>query len=149
MKSRLFSNKFVVDAPLESVRAFHSDPGSMAEITPPGIRVQTERMPDAIADDEWMQFVLHIGPMRAPWKARFEAVGASGFTDRLLSGPFREWVHRHSFEQLTPTSTAVVDEIQAVFGSGAVNGFVSRAMWYGLPILFAFRAWKTRQILET
>lgn len=146
-RRRRHRNEFLVEAPAARVGIFHSDPASMAEITPPGIRVSVHTMPSAVVDDASMEFSLRIGPISVPWSARFEDVSATGFTDRLVSGPFREWVHQHAFEERTPTTTAVIDEIHAVFGTGIRDGFVSRAMWYGLPILFAFRAWKTRRIL--
>jgi hypothetical protein len=45
--------------------------------------------------------------------------------------------------------TEVKDHIQARPGKGFPRGLVSRFMWLNLPILFAYRAWRTKQAVET
>jgi hypothetical protein len=45
-------------------------------------------------------------------------------------------------------STAVFDIIHAELKSRGAMRFVGALMWLNLPILFAFRAWQTRRLLE-
>jgi hypothetical protein len=46
-------------------------------------------------------------------------------------------------------TTDVVDEVEAALKRHPFWGPVGALMWIGLPLLFAYRGWRTRQILET
>ncbi len=95
-----------------------------------------------------MDFSLGVGPISMRWVARIESVSPSGFTDRQLRGPFAEWVHRHSFIALDNQTTEVLDEITLWPRSNPWWWLVGMGMRGGLPFLFAFRARKTRRMLE-
>jgi hypothetical protein len=45
-------------------------------------------------------------------------------------------------------TTEVVDEVEAKLKRHPLWGPVGLAMWLGLPLLFAYRGWKTRRLLE-
>jgi len=91
---------------------------------------------------------MWLGPFPIHWKARIEAVSPNGFTDHQVSGPFAEWVHRHNFEVVDEHTTDVVDEIALRLRSHPLWWLVGMGMRLGLPILFAYRAWKTRRNLQ-
>ncbi len=95
-----------------------------------------------------MDFSLGVGPISIRWVARIEKVSPNGFIDRQLRGPFAEWVHGHSFIALDNQTTEVVDEITLRPSSHPWWWLVGMGMWAGLPILFAFRASKTRRMLQ-
>jgi ligand-binding SRPBCC domain-containing protein len=120
----------------------------MAAITPPSIRVKIHRTPPDLRNGGEMEFALWIGPLPIRWTASIEKVSESGFTDRLKSGPFADWVHRHSFLPLDDRTTEVIDQISLRLKTHLVWGPVGLGFWLGLPLLFAFRGWKTRQLLE-
>ncbi len=95
-----------------------------------------------------MAFTLWLGPLPVPWTARIEDVSPTGFVDRQVSGPFAAWRHRHSYRAITPTVTEVVDQIEATLRAHIWWGPIGLGMWLTLPLLFAYRAWKTRRLLE-
>lgn len=95
-----------------------------------------------------MVFTLWLGPFPMRWLARIEEVSESGFTDRQLIGPYDSWVHRHIFEVLAGGRTAVVDEICLRLSRKPPAFLAGLGMAAGLPVLFAYRAWKTRRLLE-
>jgi ligand-binding SRPBCC domain-containing protein len=80
--------------------------------------------------------------------ASIESVTASGFTDRQLSGPFAEWVHRHSFVKVNDNMTEVIDQIALRLKPHFIWGLIGLCFWFGLPVLFAYRGWKTRRLIE-
>jgi ligand-binding SRPBCC domain-containing protein len=94
-----------------------------------------------------MDFTLWLGPLPIHWLAKIEHVKATGFTDRQLHGPFRRWVHRHTFELIDGTTTMVIDEIEFNLQVHPLWGIVGLGMWLSLPLLFAYRGWRTRQLL--
>ena len=142
---RSFTNRTMVQASLEAVAAFHRDSQTLKALTPPPIFVQLHQV-EPLAEGSLADFTLWIGPLPVRWTAVHSDVDPLyGFTDTQALGPYETWVHRHTFEAVTVDSTDVVDEIRANFGSGIFNGLVSRLMWWGLPLLFAYRGWVTRR----
>ena len=143
-----YNHRFPVKAPLAEVAAFHQQPASMGAITPPPMRVEVQHAPDTLASGGEMAFTLWFGPLPIHWIAWIENVSDVGFSDRQVSGPFTEWVHRHSFAQVDDQTTEVIDEISIQLKPNLFWGLVGLGFVFGLPVLFAYRGWKTRRLLE-
>lgn len=144
-----FERPFNVKAPIERVAAFHRRSANMAAITPPPIIVQIHHAPEEIQEGTDMEFTLWLGPLPIRWLARMEQVSRQGFVDRQLKGPFRQWVHDHRFESIDEANTRVIDSITFALRPHLLLGPVGLVLRIGLPFLFAFRAWRTRRLLET
>lgn len=95
-----------------------------------------------------MKFTLWAGPLPIHWHARMENISANGFDDRQVHGPFSEWVHRHRYEAVNEQTTEVVDDITLRLSSKPLWWVIGLGMRISLPILFAFRAWKTQRLLQ-
>lgn len=143
-----YHHTFIVKAPLEKVAAFHRQSSSMGAITPPPVVVQVHQAPALLNDGDEMDFTLWLGPLPIRWLARIEQPSPTGFVDRLIQGPFTAWVHTHTFRSIDPTTTEVIDAIAITPSAKLFWKVVGYGMWLNLPILFAFRAWKTKRILE-
>lgn len=143
-----YNHRFTVKAPLSEVAAFHQQPGSMAAITPPPVRVDMHSEAQSLSDGDELSFTLWFGPLPIHWRARIEDVSATGFSDRQVNGLFKEWVHRHSFEMLDNDTTLVRDVISIRLADGLLWKLVGLGFVLGLPVLFAYRGWRTRWLLE-
>jgi ligand-binding SRPBCC domain-containing protein len=143
-----YIHHFRVKAPLSRVAAFHRQSLSMGAITPPPIRVKLGRAPVTLSSASEMDFTLWLGPLAIGWEALIEDVSESGFTDRQLSGPFSEWVHRHTFVQEDDQTTEVIDRVSLRLKPHPWWGPVGLGFLLGLPVLFAYRARATRRLLE-
>ncbi len=144
----IYRHHFQVNTSLTRVVEFHQQSASMAAITPPPMIVKIHQAPVVLAEGAEMNFTIWLGPFPAHWLARIENVTPNGFTDRQMRGPFAEWVHRHTFSAVDAHTTAVTDEINLRLSSQPLWWLVGLGMRAGLPILFAYRAWKTRKILS-
>jgi ligand-binding SRPBCC domain-containing protein len=142
-----YQHRFIVPAPLSAVAEFHSRAKSMAAITPPPIRVKIHHAPPVLGEGDEMDFTLWLGPLPVHWLARIEEVSANGFSDRQLAGPFAAWRHRHVFTAVDDHTTEVVDQVTFQVRRHPIWGPVALGMILGLPLLFAYRAWKTRGLL--
>lgn len=142
-----FRHRFQVHAPLSDVTAFHSQSASMAAITPPPLAVILHHSPPILNEGDTMDFSLKFGPFSIRWLAQIESVTSAGFTDRQLRGPFAEWVHQHKFSAVDDNTTDVIDEITMRLSRDPIRFLLGLGMRLGLPLLFAFRAWKTRRLL--
>lgn len=146
MKTFVFLTR--VEAPLEKVAAFYRQPGILKQLTPPLIGFQWHYV-EPLEEGSRVAFTMWFGPIPVRWEAVHENVDYNqGFTDRQQRGPFRQWVHNHSFQRADDATTCIRDEIRAEFGQGCWDGLVSRLMWLGLPFLFSYRAWVTRRALR-
>jgi ligand-binding SRPBCC domain-containing protein len=143
-----YQHRFRVKASVQKVAEFHSRAASMAAITPPPIIVKIHHAPEVLTDGDRMAFTMWIGPLPIYWEAQIEAVSVAGFTDRQLRGPFDTWVHRHSFVAVNTGMTEVVDELQLSLRRNPFWWLVGLSMRIGMPLLFAFRAWKTKRKLK-
>jgi len=142
-----YHHQFTVKAPLAAVAEFHRQSASMGAITPPPIIVKVHSAPERLDDGDEMAFTLWLGPLPIHWRARIDTVTETGFIDRLISGPFTKWEHRHSFVPIDEGKTTVIDEVSVELSRHWLWKLVGLSMWLTLPLLFAFRGWKTRQIL--
>ncbi len=142
-----YMHRFRVKASLERVAAFHHDSRALKQLTPPLVFVTFNDV-QPLGEGSVSDFKLWLGPIPIRWVAVHSQVGPTGFTDTQAEGPFKQWVHRHTFERIDITTTEVKDEIQAEPGTHPFWGLISRFMWLNLPIMFAFRAWRTRRALK-
>lgn len=144
-----YQHEFTVAAPLETVAEFHSRSASMGAITPPPVVVRVHQAPERLQEGDRMDFTMWLGPLPVRWLAQIEDVSPEGFTDRQVRGPFERWVHRHTFVPLESGNTLVRDEIEYRPKRHPFWGPVGFLMGLNLPVLFAFRGWKTRNLLES
>lgn len=143
----IYRHRFRVSAPLEAVSAFHSRSAAMAAITPPPLIVQIHQAPRVLADGDEMAFSLWLGPLPLSWRARIEEMTPYGFVDRQVQGPMGLWQHRHTFVPIDDNTTEVVDEVELAVRPHPLWGPVGLGMALSLPLLFAYRAWRTRRLV--
>ncbi len=142
-----YSHRFTVNAPLAAVAEFHTRSGSMAAITPPPIVTRIHHAPARLAEGDFMDFTLWLGPVPIRWQARIEDATPAGFVDRQQRGPFRQWVHRHSFISVDQNTTQIIDDIELSLRPHPWWGLIGAGMALTLPLLFAYRTWQTRRLL--
>ncbi|WP_322799992.1 SRPBCC family protein [Thermoflexus sp.] len=142
-----FHHSFDVQAPQEAVIRFHQDPMALERLTPPLLGLRWE-LREPLAPGSRVRFSFGLGPLRIRWTARHEEVSPEGFVDEQEEGPFARWRHRHRFEAIGPDRTRIVDAIEADLPASPLRRVVAWAIWLGLPLLFAYRAWQTRRALE-
>lgn len=142
-----FTHEFTVAAPRDAVAHFHRRRQSLVEITPPPIIMRIQEGPEILSSGDELRFTLWLGPFPIHWHAAIEAVSDDGFADRQISGPFDHWVHQHTFLDKGEGLTTVRDVIEYVYKRHLIWGLIGRLFVLGLPVLFAYRAWRTRRLL--
>lgn len=143
-----YHHRFEVKAPLAEVAQFHRLSASMGAITPPPVLVRVHHAPEVLKDGDEMDFTMWLGPLPVRWVARIEDVTSSGFVDRMLRGPFSSWVHHHRFVGVDTQTIAVEDHVEVTLSSHPFWKLVGGFMWVNLPVLFAYRGFKTRRLLS-
>lgn len=145
---RTYSHQFHVNAPLESVVEFHRETRALKKLTPPPLFVSFKKV-EPLAEGSVADFTMWFGPIPIHWVAKHSDVEPEkGFTDQQVEGPFEAWVHRHSFQPIEESKTMIIDRVQAEPSNHPFWGLISRFMWISMPILFTYRAWRTRREVE-
>lgn len=100
----------LLPAPLSGVFSFFSQPEGLDEITPPWLSFQIEQ---ATSPGRGARFDYRLRWRGLPlsWKSEITRWDPPHcFADTQLSGPYRSWVHTHSFES-HPHGTFCRDEV--------------------------------------
>lgn len=138
-----YRHRFIVNAPLAEVAAFHKDSRALRDLTPPPLRVRFNKV-EPLAEGSVADFSMGVWPVFVRWVAvHSQVTEQNGFVDTQQQGPFGSWRHQHTFRAVDEHTTEVIDEIEAEYG-----GALSRFMWLNLPVLFAYRARQTKAALE-
>ncbi|MEO0794519.1 MAG: SRPBCC family protein [Verrucomicrobiota bacterium] len=100
--------------PLEEVFAFFSKAENLERITPPelGFKITTP-LPIEMAQDSVIdyQIRLHGIPMR--WRTLIPVWNPPHeFVDEQIKGPYKTWIHRHSFTAIDDKNTLITDYVR-------------------------------------
>ncbi len=127
MSTHLIEREQFVDRPLDEVFEFYAEARNLERLTPDWLSFQVLtpspiRM-EAGARIEY-RLRLHGFPLR--WISRIEAwEPRTGFVDRQIHGPYREWHHSHEFEA-SGTGTIVRDRVRYELPLGALGEIARR-----------------------
>ena len=114
MFKHLFQTETVIPAPRDAVFSFFSDASNLSRLTPTSLDFQI-LTPSPIAMNEGTLIDYRIKlrgfPMRwrtriTRWNPPFE------FADEQLKGPYRIWLHHHTFEDIGDGRTLMRDEVR-------------------------------------
>jgi ligand-binding SRPBCC domain-containing protein len=142
-----YHHSFTAPSPQEQVLDFHRSSASLGAITPPVLLMRNFEAPDILGEGSTVSFTLWLGPLPVRWQAWIEHVSPAGFDDVQVEGPFRIWVHTHRFEAQPDGSCLVQDHVRFELKAHPVWGPVGALMALGLPLLFAYRARRTKSLL--
>ena len=114
-----------LDAPAETVFAWHARPGAFQRLAPPWAPVRLESF-EGIQEGDRAVIRLGPGPLALRWVAEHhDVIEGRQFCDRQVQGPFAHWNHTHRFEPLDDGRCRLVDQIEYAPPAGAVGAAVS------------------------
>ncbi|WP_267639231.1 SRPBCC family protein [Haloarchaeobius amylolyticus] len=157
-----YRRETVVRAPFEDVWEFHSKVSGLEALTPDWMHLRVESVtgPDGDPDPgilepgaeiDMSMRPLNVGP-RQRWTSviteREEDDGAAFFRDEMRGGPFRKWVHTHSF-YATDGGTKVEDRVEYRLPLGGLGDIAGPLAWVGFEPMFRARHRATKKLLES
>ena len=151
-----------IDASLDDVWQFHSTSAGLERLTPDwmGLRVESTMGPDGDSDPEVLEagseLSLSIRPFgvgpRQYWTSvitqRVEKPGRAYFVDEMVHGPFKTWVHTHSFFA-DGSETVLRDHVEYELPVGGFTDPLSPFSELGFEGMFRDRHARTREALES
>lgn len=132
--------------PRSEVFAFFGDAGNLEALTPPWLRfeIRTPR-PIAMRPGALIDYRLRLRGLPVSWRTEITLwEPPHRFVDEQLRGPYRLWVHEHTFEERPDGSTLAGDRVRyAVPGGRLVNRLLVER---DLRAIFAFREAKMSEL---
>jgi ligand-binding SRPBCC domain-containing protein len=139
-----FERAITLPRPRAEVFPFFAAPENLEALTPPWLRFRiTTPLPIVMETGALIRYRLRLKGLPLAWTSRITAWDPPRrFVDEQVSGPYRLWIHEHTFEERRG-GTVVRDVVRyAVPGGRLVNAlFVKR----DLERIFAYRHARLRE----
>ena len=147
MKTFKLTTEHLIEKPLDEVFSFFSDAHNLVELTPPRLHlVVLTPAPIEMEVGTLIDYRLKLRGIPVRWRTEItEWNPPHFFADEQLKGPYRCWIHKHTFVE-TDGGTLVGDEVEyAVPGGRLINKLIVRP---DIEQIFAYRSQKLKELLK-
>jgi ligand-binding SRPBCC domain-containing protein len=139
-----------IAAPASVVFGFHERPDAFARLAPPWQPITIVQPPSSLAVGTRVVVRAGLGPLAVTIVAEHVAYEPGrSFTDTMVEGPFRRWLHRHIVEPDGDDACVLVDDVEYELPLGAVGRLLGS--WLArreLDRMFIYRHEVTRAFCE-
>jgi ligand-binding SRPBCC domain-containing protein len=145
MRERVFETELWLPRPRDEVFAFFSDASNLEALTPPWVHFQTlTPSPIELRAGTLIDYRLRIRGLPVRWRTRIAVWDPPRrFVDEQLRGPYRAWIHEHSFQE-RDGGTLMRDRVRyAVPLDFLMHGFLVRP---DIERIFAYREAQMRKL---
>lgn len=109
----VFEKSVRIPASADRVFAWHEAPGALEKLIPPGDPVHVIEHTGGIRDGARVVLRMGYGPLALKWIAIHQGYAEGRqFQDRQQSGPFRFWLHTHTFDADGPNASVLHDHVE-------------------------------------
>ncbi len=148
MKTFKLSTEQLIEKPLDEVFSFFSDAHNLVEITPPQMHlVVLTSSPIKMKVGTLINYRFKLRGIPVRWQTEItEWNPPHFFADEQRRGPYRCWIHKHTFIE-TDGGTLVGDEVEyGVLGGQLINKLLVRP---DIEKIFEYRSQKLQELLNT
>lgn len=149
MAEHTLRTALTLNLPREQVFAFFADAANLERITPPQLNFHIlTPQPIEIAKGTLIDYQLKLRGFPIKWRTEISEWNPPfSFVDQQLSGPYKQWIHRHTFTEIDAETTLIEDEVRyrlPVEPLGDIAHFIVRSE---LDKIFGFRQKTVAELL--
>jgi ligand-binding SRPBCC domain-containing protein len=124
-RQNVFLYSSQIEAPAERVFLWHAECGALKRLTPPWEAMEVVEPSPGIRDGDHGVLRVRFGPFRMLWKFEHrDCQEGRRFQDVQTAGPFRSWVHTHSFIPDGASACRLEDRIDYELPLGALGNLL-------------------------
>jgi ligand-binding SRPBCC domain-containing protein len=144
MSIHQFESELWLPRPREEVFAFFSDASKLDEITPPWLHFRTSTpAPIDMRTGALIDYKLRVRGFPMRWRTKITVWEPPiRFVDEQIRGPYRMWIHEHTFEE-RDEGTLVRDRVRYAV---PFDSFVHR--WFVRPDIERIFRYRTKKLRE-
>lgn len=140
-----------LDASLEEVFEFFSNPENLAVITPPSLGFVIREKPSRpLAAGDRITYTIRVAGLPVKWVTLISNWDPPrSFTDTQEKGPYRRWIHTHTFRAVAG-GVEMHDRVDYALPLGII-GELFGGWWVRrqLKVIFDYRAAKIRETFRS
>lgn len=114
MAEYIFTRSLTLALPIAKVFDFFADAGNLERITPPELNFHIiTPQPINIKRGTLIDYTLKMRGIPVKWRTEISTWNPPfEFVDQQLRGPYKQWIHRHTFTEIGPEETQMEDEVK-------------------------------------
>jgi ligand-binding SRPBCC domain-containing protein len=129
--------------------AFFSDAGNLERITPPALKFHIiTPQPIRVRQGTLIDYRLKVRGIPVRWQTEISVWDPPhAFVDRQLHGPYKQWIHRHTFVEIDKNTTLIEDEVKYRVGFAPFGEMAHLLVRRELDHIFDYRQKRVAEIL--
>lgn len=114
MAEHFLTRTLTIDLPRQDVFEFFADAGNLERITPPELNFHIiTPQPIDIKQGTLIDYKLRMRGLPVSWRTEISVWEPPfRFVDQQLRGPYRQWIHTHTFTESSASQTLMEDEVR-------------------------------------
>lgn len=149
MAEFVLTSEAVIDLPRAEVFEFFADAANLERITPPELNFQiVTPQPIDIQKDSLIEYKLTLRGFPMKWRTRISQWNPPfDFIDEQISGPYKQWIHKHTFTKLPGGGTGIKDVVRYRLPLEPLGDLMHFLVRRELNYIFDFRQKAVEEIL--
>src|SRR5687767_3317177 len=109
MAEHILKHESTIELPRSVVFEFFAVAGNLQKLTPPELSFHIEtRQPIEMREGALIEYRLKLNGFPIRWKTLISKWDPPyEFIDEQLAGPYKQWIHRHTFTELADNTTRI------------------------------------------